>query len=357
MATQVFFVNVEGKQGDNVLDKLRKLCKQAGLDEIITEGDLVAIKLHFGELGNTRMLRPQFLKTIVRLVQEKGGHPFLTDCNTLFYRGRFNAVCHLETANFNGYDQASIGAPLIIADGLRGLDYRTVRAREGLGEFKVGAAIYEADKLVVVTHFTGHDDVGFGGAIKNVGMGAIARPGKQAMHSHMKPFVETSLCNGCGKCVEVCEVGAVTIRESKASIDQDNCSSCGDCLVICPRRAIPINWARDDREMQRKLVESCAAVLANKKGRAFFVSFLMDITAFCDCRSWSPVPIIHDIGILAGTDPLAIEQASYDLVDMHIKAAYPGKALHDFTGVDGVYMLQYAEAIGLGSREYQLVEL
>ncbi|QGP93531.1 hypothetical protein MGLY_29450 [Neomoorella glycerini] len=357
MGGEVFFVNFEGTRGDSVLDKLKRLCNHAGLNKIIEEGDLVAIKLHFGELGNTRMLRPQFLKIIIQLVKERGGHPFLTDCNTLFYRGRFNAVCHLETANFNGYDQAAMGAPLIIADGLKGLDYRLARAREGLSEVKVGSAIYEADKLVVVTHFKGHDDVGFGGIIKNLGMGAIARPGKQAIHSHMKPVVETSLCNGCGKCVEVCKVKAIAIEEGKAFIEQGNCNNCGDCLVICPRKAIPVNWARDDKDMQRKLVESCAAVLANKKGRAFFVSFLVDITAFCDCRSWSPLPIIHDIGILAGTDPLAIEQASYDLVDMHIKAVYPEKALHDFTGVNGLYMLEYAETIGLGSREYQLIKL
>jgi hypothetical protein len=355
--SEVYFVDMEGSPGNSVLDKLKKLCFAAGLKEIVKEEDLVAVKIHFGELGNTRMLRPQFLKVLVNIIKAMGGQPFLTDCNTLFYRHRYNAVCHLETANFNGYNQMMVGAPLIIADGLRGLNYRLVKAGDGLEEVKVGAAIYEADKLVVVTHFKGHDDVGFGGIIKNLGIGAIARPGKQKIHSHVKPLIDQNLCDRCGLCVNFCHKKAMSYSGENVLIDPGICDNCGDCLVICPRRAIPIRWERDDLDMQRKLVESFAAVLSNKRNRCFFLSFLVDITAFCDCRSWSPVPIISDIGILAGKDPLAVEQASYDLVNKAISKAYGGKTLADFVGISGIYQLDYAEKLGLGQRKYILVGL
>lgn len=353
--SKVYFTGFDGGPGNSVLDKIRKLCTAAGLGEVIRAGDMVAIKLHFGELGNTRTLRPQFISTIVDLVKSMAGQPFLTDCNTLFYRNRYNAVCHLETACLNGYNPAVVGAPLIIADGLKGLDYRLVKAAEGLEETKVGSAIYEADTLLTVTHFKGHEDVGFGGIIKNLGMGAVARAGKQRIHSHLKPFIDTALCDKCGLCMEYCSNQAVRDGETGFRIDQNLCDNCGDCLAACPRRAIPLRWERVDRDMQKKLVESFAAVVSNKKNRSFYISFLVDLTAFCDCRSWSPLPIVGDIGILAGNDPLAVEQASLDLVDSAIGKARDGKGLADFSKTDGGFQLAYAEKLGLGSRKYRLV--
>lgn len=352
---RVFFVDVNGTPGCGVLTRIEKLCRTAGLEEIISERDLVAVKLHFGELGNTRMLRPQFVRVISDLIRKKSGQPFLTDCNTLFTRNRYNAVCHLETAGFNGFNQSMVNAPIIVADGLRGLDYRLVKAADGLETVKVGSAIYDADKLVVVTHFKGHDDVGFGGIIKNLGMGAIARSGKQKIHSHVKPVIDRSLCNGCGLCEKNCPQSAITSKgTSENTIDLQRCDNCGNCLVVCPCQAIPIQWERDDLDIQRKLVESCAAVLSNKKNRCFFISFLVDVTAFCDCRSWSPVPLVGDIGILAGTDPVAVEQASVDLVERMIKEKYGDKTLSDLVGIDGFHQLKYAEELGLGSRNYRL---
>jgi len=354
---EVYFVDFDGCQDDGILTRLERLCRAGALGEILAPGDLTAVKLHFGEMGNTRMLRPQFAKVLVRLIQEAGGIPFLTDCNTLFYRERYDASRHLQTAAFNGFDHNGIGAPIIIADGLKGLDYRGVKAGPFLPEAKVGSAIYEADALVVLTHFKGHDDVGFGGIIKNLGMGAIARAGKQAIHSHRKAQINSDLCTRCGLCPGICPVDAILADSVGFTISEEKCTQCGHCLVKCPQRAIPIQWDRNDAEMQKKLVESCKAVLDNKKGKAFFVSFLVDITAFCDCRSWSPLPIIKDIGILAGFDPLSVEQASYDLVSKEIEHHYPGIGLQHFTGINGVPMLQYAEEVGLGNRHYELVRL
>lgn len=351
---QVFFVDFAGKKGDGVLDRLRRLCREAGIDKALSAGDLTAVKLHFGEMGNTRMLRPQLIRVIVEEIERRGALPFLTDCNTLFYRQRYNAVCHLKTAAFNGFDLHGMGAPIIIADGLLGLDYRLVEAGPTVGQVRVGAAIHDADALVTVTHFKGHEDVGFGGIIKNLGMGAIARCGKQQIHSHVKPQIDRNKCDGCGRCLEVCPEGALIHEGGAYRVDEDRCNICGHCLVVCPQQAIPINWERDDVEMQKKLVESCRAVLAPKRGKCFFISFLVDITALCDCRSFSPLPVVKDIGIVAGSDPLAVEQASFDLVQQEIRTAHPGKDLSSFTGVDGSLMLEYAEQIGLGKREYQL---
>ncbi|MEW5921741.1 MAG: DUF362 domain-containing protein [Bacillota bacterium] len=354
---KVYFSNLNGAPEDGVLEKLRRLCLAAGLDGFVREGELTAVKLHFGELGNTRMLRPQFVSVPVSIIKGKGAVPFLTDCNTLFMRRRYHAPAHLETARFNGFDAAVTGAPLVIADGLRGLDYRVVKSGGDLGEVKVGAAIYEADKLVVLTHFKGHEDTGFGGILKNLGVGAVARPGKLKLHTRRKPVIDQQLCTGCGLCLQQCLRGAVLQRDDGYFIDQERCTSCGDCLVSCPQRAIPLCFDLEGVELQKRLVEACAVVLANKQGRAFYVSFLMDVTPYCDCRSWSPAPLVSDLGMLAGRDPLAVEQASFDLVETAITRAYPGKRLADFTGVEGAHQLVFAEEAGLGSRGYALVEV
>lgn len=358
MPEKVYFSSLDGAPHNSVLDKLKKLCLAAGLDDYVAAGELVAVKLHFGEMGNTRMLRPQFVSVPVEMMKARGAFPFLTDCNTLFVRRRFHAPVHLETAFFNGFASGVTGAQPVIADGLRGLDYRLVKTGGVLGEVKVGAAIHDADKLVVLTHFKGHEDTGFGGILKNLGVGAVARPGKLKLHSTQKPVIDPELCDRCGICRDTCPHGAV--HESACGayrIDHKRCQMCGDCLVCCPRHAIPVNFDRDSLGIQERLVDGCAAVLSHKQDRAFYLNFLMDITSFCDCRSWSPVPIIPDLGMLAGKDPLAVEQASVDLVEGAIARACPGKSLSDFTGVDGTQQLACAEKAGLGSRQYELIEI
>ncbi|UNC90871.1 DUF362 domain-containing protein [Candidatus Contubernalis alkaliaceticus] len=353
--SKVYFTDFEGSPGNSVMNKLKKLCGRAGLGEIIKENDLVALKMHFGELGNTRMLRPQFITSLVELIKSYKGAPFLTDCNTLFYRNRYNGVCHLETAGYNGFHQSVVGAPVIIADGLRGLDYRIVSFN---GEkVKVGSAIYEADKIITVTHFKGHEDTGFGGIIKNLGVGAVARPYKQTIHSHVKPSIEQEQCRSCGTCRENCPEKAINCDGKKPVIIQEQCNNCGLCLVNCPNRVIPIQWERDDLEMIKKMVNAFGAVLSNKQNGAFFVSFLVDITAICDCRSWSPTPLVGDLGILAGNDPVAVEKASLDLVESAVRKIYNDKCLKDFTGKNGLYQIEYAEKLGLGSSEYELIHL
>lgn len=353
----VYFVSMDGQPENSVLKRLERLCYEAGLVEAVDEGELVAVKVHFGELGNTRMLRPQFLKVITRLIQERGAYPFLTDCNTLFYRHRYNAVVHLETARFNGFDHASMGVPVVIADGLKGLDYRAASFGPGFLEVKVGAAIYEADRLVTVTHFKGHDQTGFGGVIKNLGVGAVARSGKLILHSSRPPFIQLGRCDGCARCAGVCPAGAVKSEAGTAFVDAEKCVLCGLCLAVCSRRAVDFAWDRQGEDFQKKVVESFAAVVSSRRNPVFYVSFLVDITPVCDCRSWSPVPLVGDIGILAGFDPVAIDQAGLDLVQERVRNLYKGAGLWDFTGVSGDFMLDYAEKLGLGTRNYGLLSV
>ena len=353
----VYCVGMDGRPEDSVLKRLERLCCEAGLKEAVNEGELVAVKVHFGELGNTRMLRPQFLKVITRLIQERGAYPFLTDCNTLFYRHRYDAVVHLETARFNGFDHASMGVPVVIADGLKGLDYRAASFGPGFLEVKVGAAIYEADGLVTVTHFKGHDQTGFGGVIKNLGVGAIARCGKLILHSASPPSIQPCRCDGCAACVKVCPAGAVKGEAGAVYIDAEKCVLCGFCLAVCSRRAIDIAWDSQGEDFQKRVVESFAAVVSSRRKLVFYVSFLVDITPVCDCRSWSPIPLVGDIGILAGFDPVAIDQAGLDLVQEKIRALHKGAGLWDFTGVSGDFMLDYAEKLGLGTRNYRLLSV
>lgn len=373
MASQVFFTDARTTGNRSLLTKLDRLLSRAGLDEVAAKGELVAVKVHFGERGTTRYLRPQFVRRVVERLRRRGTKPFLTDANTLYKGSRANAVDHLETALENGFAYAVVGAPLIIADGLTGKDYVKVEINQKhFREVHVAGAVYFADALVVVSHFKGHEGTGFGGALKNTGMGCGARSGKQQMHSDVLPQVEAALCRACGRCARWCPAEAITVGEA-AHINPEACLGCGECVVTCPHGAIAINWKTEANSLQERIVEYALGVLKDKAGKSFFVNFVLDVTPDCDCFSCSDVPIVPDVGILASRDPVALDQACYDLVKQqpglagtrldearrrHSRPSGPGEdkffAIH---GMDGTVQLAYAEALGLGSREYELVRV
>lgn len=367
MSSEVYFVNVRAQKGASLLEKLERLIDRSGLMDIVAPNDLVAIKLHFGERGNTAYIRPQFIRRIVNKVKAKKGKPFLTDANTLYVGSRANAVDHLETAIENGFDYAVVGAPLIIADGLTGKDY--IKVPVNLKHFKevnIGSAAVLADALIAVTHFKGHEATGFGGTLKNIGMGLGSRSGKQQMHSDLLPEVNTEICTGCRKCARWCPAQAISYENGKAVINYELCIGCGECTVTCNYHAIKINWKDENDVIQEKIVEYTYGVLKDKKGKAAFITFLTDISPDCDCCSWNDVPLVPDIGILASFDPIAIDQAAVDLVNnaASIENSVIGKLA---PGVDKIKankpsinwekQLIYGEAIGLGSRKYKLIEV
>ncbi len=364
MPAAVFFTNMRAQKGASLLEKVELLCRRAKLADIISEKDLVAIKIHFGERNNTAYIRPTFARRVVNMVEEKGGKPFLTDANTLYVGSRANAVDHLNTAIENGFAYAVVGAPLIIADGLNGKDYIKVPiAGKHFSEVNIGSAAVNADVLIALTHFKGHEAAGFGGALKNIGMGLGSRSGKQQMHSDILPQVKTEKCIACRKCTMWCPAQAITV-EKHAVIDREKCIGCGECTVTCNQRAIGINWKTEPNVLQEKIAEYSLGVLKNKQGKSFFINFVMNVTPDCDCASWSDAPIVADIGILASKDPVAIDQASLDLVNksrglagtrldqLNVRDKFA--AIH---GIDGTAQLAHAEVIGLGSREYELVEV
>lgn len=353
MASKVFFTDMTTNPNMNLLQKLELLLKKVQLENIVKEGDFVAIKLHFGEYGNLAFVRPQYVRVIVDYIKRCGGKPFLTDANTLYVGHRSNAVDHIVNAILNGFTYEVVGAPVIVADGLKGTDEVEIEVNGNyVKKAKIGSAIAMADVVVAVTHFKGHEQTGFGGTIKNVGMGSASRRGKLEQHSESKPYVEEEKCVGCGTCVRYCPSGAVRIVEKKARIDYDVCIGCGQCIVVCSYGAMSPRWDSSAEILSKKMVEYTKAVLKDK--RAVFVSFIMNVSPDCDCWNMNKPPVAPDIGIAASTDPVALDQACIDLVLKHSHGD-PFKSVHPNT--DWTVLLAYAEEIGLGTRNYELIEV
>lgn len=366
--SQVFFIDLRASAQRGLFDKLRDLLGAAGLGEVVRERDLVAVKLHFGERGNTAYIRPIFIRQVVEAVKAAGGRPFLTDANTLYAGTRSDSVSHLTTAIENGFAYAVVGAPLIIADGLRGAS--TAEVEVGLEHYQtvsVGADIAAADALISCAHFKCHELSGFGGAIKNVGMGCAGRAGKMSQHSTIAPKVNKKRCNVCRECLPHCAADAFLFTEKGVDIKASACTGCGECIIVCPHGAIEIQWNEAIPVFQKKMVEYTYGVLKNKPGRSLFLNFITDVSPACDCYGFADAPIVGDVGILASRDPVAIDAASADLVN--IQAGCEGSCLTGghakgedkfravYPQVDWAVQLDYAAKLGLGERRYELVKL
>ena len=368
MASQVFYSDLRVTPKKNIFVKLASLLDRTGLNSKIKKGSLVAIKVHFGERGNTGYISPVLIRQIVDIVKEHGGKPFLTDCSTLYSLGRGDAVSHIITAIENGFDYAVVGAPLIIGDGLNGGSAVKVKIDKGIfKEVSIGHDIFHSDCIISVAHFKGHELSGFGGTIKNVGMGCASRAGKLQQHSNVNPAVNTKICVGCGECLNWCAQGALSIVDKKSRIDPERCIGCGECFLICKEGAIQVKWNETSNVFQKKMVEYALGVLKGKEKRSVFINFITHVSPACDCYPCSDVPIVPDVGIVASTDPVAIDQASVDLVNQQI--GNQNSALKDnfnpgedkFKGIyphlDWRTQLEYGEEIGLGTRKYKLVKL
>jgi uncharacterized Fe-S center protein len=334
--------------------------------------DLVAVKLHFGEEGNLASIRPQFVRKVVERIAQLGAKPFLTDTNTLYVGSRTEAHSHLLTAFNNGYTREITGAPAIIADGLRGNNKVDVPVHGAhVKTAHLAADIYYADALVVLTHFKGHELSGFGGALKNVGMGCASREGKLEQHSNISPKVSAKRCVGCGECMRWCRGGAISLTgegaNRKAFIDREKCVGCAECILSCPQGAIQIHWNESIPVFMEKMVEYAAAVLASKPRKTIFLTFVTDVSPLCDCTPFSDRAIVPNLGILASLDPVAVDQAAADLVN-----GAPGNPLSSLQGatnpgedkfkalyphIDWAHQLEYAEKLGLGSRSYHIERL
>lgn len=368
MKSKVFYTDFRFSSKNNVFSKLDLLLKGVDLKSKIKKNNLIAIKLHFGERGNTAYLRPIFLRKIVDKVKEYQAKPFLTDTSTLYVGSRADAVSHLVTAVENGFAHVVVGAPLIIADGIRGDTAKEILINQPLlNKVSIAAEICNADLIIGVAHFKGHDLSGFGGALKNLGMGCASRKGKLVQHSTISPRIEESLCIGCGECQSFCAFGAIILANKQARIDSENCRGCGGCIAVCPQNAVKVQWNEDSATFQKKMVEYAYGALKGKEKKSVFLNFVMQVSPACDCCEYSDLSIVEDVGILASNDPVAIDQASVDLVNLQpgnpnstLKSGL-GKGEDKFRGVypqiDWEVQLRHGEEIGLGDRRYDLIKV
>ena len=368
MAEQVFFADMRAGMRENLHTKLERLADQAGLSGIVNPGELVAIKLHFGEKGGHAYIRPTFVRRIVDQVKAAGGKPFLTDSSTLYPGERKEAVSALTCAIENGFAYAVVGAPLIMSDGLRGHSARRVAVPgELLSEVDIGQEILEADAMIVLSHFKCHELTGFGGAIKNLAMGCSSREGKLEQHSTVAPSISQKHCTACGACLKACAHDAINLGNGKAVIAEERCTGCGRCITICEHQAIRINWNEEASLVMKKMAEYSLGAVSGKTGKVLFINFITQVSPACDCYGHSDAPIVPDLGILASTDPVALDQACADLVNR--ARGLPDTAMQNghepgsdkFRGVypkiDWEVQLEHGEKTGLGRREYELVPL
>ena len=365
---EVFFADLLATGKRNLLDKVSELLTFAGLGELFSKGQLIAVKLHFGEKGNTGFISPVFVRRIVEMVKETGASPFLTDTNTLYTGERCNSVSHLRIAIENGFDYSVTGAPIIIADGLRGESGELIKVDGAriCSEVSIARDIALASGLVVITHFKCHEMSGFGGTLKNVGMGCASREGKLTQHSNCAPTVDPAGCTSCGECAEVCPVDAIDIGKA-ALINDVTCIGCGHCIAVCPEKTINIVWNETTLAMQEKMAEHAAGALKGKSEKSVFINFITHVSPQCDCYGHTDAPIVADIGIAASTDPVALDQASADLVngaeglkDTALTTGHePGgdkfRGVHP--DVDWTVQLRRAEELGIGRREYLLKKI
>ena len=371
MSSKVYFADLRTSYRENLQQKLTRLLKAAGMDTIDFDGKFVAIKMHFGEPGNLAFLRPNWAKTVADFIKERGGRPFLTDCNTLYVGGRKNALDHLDSAMLNGFSPLSTGCQIIIADGLKGNDDVEVPVEGGeyVKNAKIGRAIMDADAVISLSHFKGHELTGFGGALKNLGMGSGSRAGKMEQHNAGKPEIDASLCRSCGRCAKYCAQHAISYDENKkAYIDWDKCAGCGRCISMCIHDAISNNVDAAEADLNRKMAEYAKAVIQNRPN--FHISIVMDVSPYCDCHGENDTPIIQDVGMFASFDPVALDQACADACNampplpnsMLADNIEAGACSHDhfhnvFDNTDWTVCLEHAEKIGLGTRKYDLVKL
>jgi uncharacterized Fe-S center protein len=364
----VYFTNLRAKPSQNLLKKLELLVMKAGMDKISFQRKLTAIKIHFGEPGNLAYLRPNYAARIVKIVKEKEAVPFLTDCNTLYYGRRSNAPMHLEAAFENGYNPLATDCPVIIGDGIKGTEYREIELNmEYCKSAKIGSAIADADVLISLTHFKGHEMTGFGGALKNIGMGCASVGGKLFLHSGASPRIYEEHCTGCRICENNCAHDAIHVGKDKiAHITYEKCTGCGQCIAVCQYDAARVVWQEASENVCKRVAEYTYAVLKNKP--SFHINFIMNVSPDCDCYGFNDYPIVPDIGIAASYDPVALDMASADLVKA--APALPGSRIcmnHDqgdrrnedkfnLTHPDTSWLagLEHARKIGLGNLDYEL---
>lgn len=367
MASKVYFWNLRASMKAPFELRMKRLLKQTKINDHFSTGDLVALKIHFGEKGVTGFLRPPWLKPIIDFIKKTGAKPFLTDASTLYVGERGEAVSHKMQAARHGFDPLILGAPVIIADGIKGQYQEEVEVNgKHFKSVFIAGDIAHADGFVSINHLKGHELAGFGGALKNIGMGCASKQGKMKQHMTTSPKVNIDHCKGCGSCVQVCASGALEMgADNTILMSDDKCVGCGACFMACKTGCLEIDWKTDVREFLERMMEYAAGVLRPRQKPCLHINFVMDVVPDCDCVGFTDAPLCPDIGVLASLDPVAVDQAGIDLVTK-AQPLYPSKlpsgtepgqnkflAVHPHVPDD--FGLAYAEELGLGSRKYKLI--
>ncbi len=366
--SKVYFTNFRTTSDENTQQKLARLMATAGMGDIDFEGKFVAIKMHFGEPGNLAFLRPNYAKSVADFVKSCGGKPFLVDCSTLYIGGRKNAIDHLDAATLNGFSPMTTGCQVIIADGLKGTDEALVPIEGGtyIQEAKIGRAVMDADIIISLSHFKGHECTGMGGSMKNLGMGCGSRAGKMEMHAGGKPHVNQAYCVGCGNCQAICAHEAPIMTDGKVFIDHEKCVGCGRCLCVCPTDAVETADFTSNDVLCCKIAEYSKAVVQGRP--QFHITIANAISPNCDCHGENDAPIIPDLGMFASFDSVAIDLACTEMAlkqprlpnsllidrgDAQVTDHF--NSLHPTT--NWRVMIDHAKKIGLGNDQYQLIEI
>lgn len=349
---KVYFYDLRDKAAAKIEDAIRALLEKV-VDEQPLRG-IVGIKVHMGEEGNVTHLRPEFVRCVVDFVREHNCEPIVFDTTTLYAGARSNGVSYLNLAARKGFNQATLGAPVIIGDGIKGDDGFIVKIKGiELEEVEVARILRDLDSMIVVSHFKGHVTTGFGGAIKNLAMGCTTKRGKAAQHRAHMPMVIENNCVGCGLCTKRCMYGAIWVEGGKAKINYEKCVGCLECYFSCPNRALEIPNDGTDK-LQIRLADAALAVLKTLSFKPLYLNAIVNVTPRCDCLGCVMTPLVGDIGLLSSLDPVAIDQASLDLV----KSAAGGRnPFLEVNGVSGDKQLEAAEKLGLGLRAYELISV
>jgi uncharacterized Fe-S center protein len=351
----VYLVAATAADPAPVLDaKIQRMWAAAGLASVFGKHDLTAIKLHVGEPGTRTFVSPALVAPLVRCVAATGATPFLTDTAVLYRSPRDTGVGHARVAHDHGFTLDAVGAPFVPADGLIGADEIEVRVDGTHFEtVAIAAGILQASSVLVLSHATGHLGTGLAATLKNLGMGCASRKGKLRQHHGQQPHIDDDRCTACGTCAAWCPSDAIAV-DKVAHIDGEVCIGCGECIAVCRDAAVEFEWGIMGAELQERVVDHAAAVVREKQGHIAYLTSVMQVTKDCDCLGVDQKPLLDDIGVLASTDAVAIDQAALDLI-----AGRAGRSLESmsYKRHDGSVQLTAAERLGLGSRSYELVEV
>lgn len=338
--SKVYFIENRGNDNQSLGKDALRLLKHVVEETNHKFEKEVPIKVHFGEKGNKTFVPPECYDEVIRYLKDSGVNPSYIETNVLYRGSRTTRTRHVQTAKEHGFTQI----PIIIADGEIGTDYVEVEInKDYIKKCKIGKEYARFNQFIVMSHFKGHVEAGFGGAIKQLGMGFAARGGKLAQHSGISPVVNESKCTACSSCVEHCDFNAIEC-DGYAVIDRDTCAGCAGCIAVCPEGAIRNTWGGSN--FKEKLAEYAYGAAKDKD--IIYISFIINVTQDCDCMGKAMKPVADNIGVLCSKDPVALDAACVDLVqkEKRIELFEKGRAV-----------LEHAEKIGLGTTSYELIKI